>query len=113
MTPEFQDGIPYEQRRKFEVLNYSNGRLIVKNLQTPPVGMPLRSNMLDVMAQRYYKRSYFKADEISLRRFCLLNMNDDWIIWEREYLARRKGERNRNRIQIAKLLTGLPPVRAS
>jgi hypothetical protein len=113
MTPEFQDRIPYEQRRKFEVLSYSNGRLVVKNLQTPPAGVSIRSSMLDVMARRYYKRSYFKADDISLRRFRLLNMNDDWVFWEREYLARRKGEQNRNRIQIAKLLTGLPCVRRS
>jgi hypothetical protein len=109
MTPEFQDGI---QRRKFEVLSYSNGRLVVKNLQTPPAGVSIRSSMLDVMVQRYYKRSYFKADEITRQRFRLLNMNDDRVLWEREYLARRKGEQNRNRIQIAKLLTRLPCVRA-
>lgn len=111
-TPEYQAEIPYEQRHKFRMEVDSNGRTVMKTLKKPGIGVPIRSNMLQIMPLAMYKRSKFSPDEIERRRFRRLEMNDNWRAWDERIRIDKiiKKRRESALAKCIKILSGLPSV---
>ena len=112
VTPDHQSEIPFEQRHKFQMVIYSDGRTVIKTLEKPHIGVPIMSNMITIMPLAMYKRSKFSLDEIKRRRFRILEMNDDWRAWEEETKI-KKTIKKRQESALArriKILSGLPSV---
>lgn len=112
VTPDHQSEIPFEERHKFRMLVYSNGRTVKRRLKKPCLGASIRSNMLTIMPLAMYKRSNFSSDEIERRRFRILEMNDDWRAWD-EKVWMDKIIKKRRESALAKritILSGLPSV---
>ena len=112
VAPDHQSEIPFEQRHKFRMLVYSNGRTVKRRLKKPYVGAYIGSNMLTIMPLAMYKRSKFSLDEILRRRFRILEMNDDWRAWDEKIWIDKiiKKRRESALAKRIKILSGLPSV---
>jgi hypothetical protein len=109
ITPDYQRGIPYKQRRKLKVLEYPDWRIITRTIRKPSVQTPIKSSMVKLMNMAMFRRSHFKRDEITKRRCGTVDMNDNWRSWDREYWARKRQIASQiHPVQLLMYLTDLP-----